>query len=1293
MKELIKLDEALQKERRLLGAQCVTIFQDQQAPARIPIPATRYAIHNLCESQMNKMYNEIVKLQQQWQLYCRQNHYHKPHLFLKDSYLNVAPPSQRALKLRLVREATSTWQIRKERDTMLYEDDLSFLTGMYYDSLQRQRDYERYYIIANRYGAFSEAEFLLDARPGKRYFSKVTKAALKLQLLWDRYWAMQRLKRFRACRMIQKHWRGYSTYKKLHPIIRLRMKIGKKTYYMFCFARWREYNEMCRTIREALRYFMSNYVERCFFSWKNWARETRELRNRRMGKLLQRSRNPLQYRIFRRWKTRHLFAKALWRRLRLLFSFPTFYKWVEYTRFSKLLRRLNAAARVIQAAAHTMMTRRRFLHKKHMKAYLNLFAYLVIAKSRVREHRFQLREAQYQAWLPDELQRRGHRANELERQRLHKKQVYLQEREKSTIRDLAKFLSSPAGVHQLEFLARHELDTALEAKKHKQTIAGRVFGLTQEERHRIYDRFAHALRGDAVLTTRILESYNFDVKYPAQIVCPHPQCRHSFSSVEQYHSHVFTPDSVHRHPEDLFYCSPVVTAVHTATTNTALNTARSRVDSEHNHDSSLNPLHKDHALNPQKHVVSGSDQPPNDGDHHHKQQPHASTPRFPPMTTTQFHLWLRDASSQDFFREYFLQLYGHAGVVNVFDCWVALQDLRKHPATTPAYYVKALALYELYLRADGTRSLPTATAAGNLELPLPASPTMTVDENGRETVAHGVQYANEEEVRFIFERLRQDVRDYEAYHGPADTDDAPQSIAKSKNPLSFSGFFRRIDANVLSQLDDIFRDIVPSSFASMAQSSKTSRRYAASTKQSNDRADGNGFLSVKEGVSSMNSDLRLASSPPESNDSANVHGDNKATVLARDRSPPPAVTAIITRHTSPHRAPRMSSPLSSPENLVASHGSLGSHMLSCLGLGGQEGLRIGQRIWTTEFILLPNLFDAVEYACFGYLRRAFAQVESRFQRSPVFVRFQEAQELAAQKTDQALREDFARMQRDLLKDWTRGYLAHEAKIIACANSACDAAMEEVLGHYFDRAAKIAVRQRAVEHRFVEQALHEERALLRDEACAWTEEAVLETTFDFYVRALLDAMWSEQSHRKGMLQYAGLLKISMRKSRGVLGTASTLLNRPGSNSSSMRPGSSHGSGKNNSKPGSAGGNTSNAAGIPGLNQLIQEITSQQPPIPAMTPEEAKQWFDRFLRTTVALEKATIPLAKDVAALRIQRLFRGTQGRVFVRPLFAKRFKKYYDESAGAYYYCDIVSGETSWERPRLFRRLYPRSSSW
>ena len=51
---------------------------------------------------------------------------------------------------------------------MSYEDDMSRLVGQYLDAQIRKRDYDRYYILATRYGRYSPEEFSLDARPGRR---------------------------------------------------------------------------------------------------------------------------------------------------------------------------------------------------------------------------------------------------------------------------------------------------------------------------------------------------------------------------------------------------------------------------------------------------------------------------------------------------------------------------------------------------------------------------------------------------------------------------------------------------------------------------------------------------------------------------------------------------------------------------------------------------------------------------------------------------------------------------------------------------------------------------------------------------------------------------------------------------------------------------------------------------------------------------------------------------------------------------------------------------------------------
>jgi hypothetical protein len=66
-----------------------------------------------------------------WHDFASKHHYDKPHLFLKRSYLDCAPVEQKALKKRLVKESVRTFRLRMDRDSMAFEDDLSYLNGLY----------------------------------------------------------------------------------------------------------------------------------------------------------------------------------------------------------------------------------------------------------------------------------------------------------------------------------------------------------------------------------------------------------------------------------------------------------------------------------------------------------------------------------------------------------------------------------------------------------------------------------------------------------------------------------------------------------------------------------------------------------------------------------------------------------------------------------------------------------------------------------------------------------------------------------------------------------------------------------------------------------------------------------------------------------------------------------------------------------------------------------------------------------------------------------------------------------
>lgn len=958
LQELLQFDAVLQQERRLLGVQCSNLFLDQHMPAWVPLPATRHAIHHLCEQQMHRARSEIVRLQTAWEDYCVKNHYNSPPIYMKRSFVETAPLAQRALKLRLVREARHVWNQRRERDTMLFEDELSRWSNIYTDAMIRQRDYERYFILATRYGAFSEEEFNSDPRPGKRYYTKVVRGALKLQLLWDRYWAMARLRRYRAARNIQKQIRRFLIYRKLHPIIRLRLKFGKRTYYMYCMALWKRYIYLVKMIRESIVFYRSNYVGICFGSWKKFAMENKAARNAKIRKMMLRAQNSEVYRTFSRWVKYTNQNKSLKRKLRRWFGLPQFDMWLEYVRWQKHLKTLHKAATRCQNRIRIFLSRHKVVKRKEAVNNLHHFMRVVRAVQQVRKKKMEAIANEYVLWLPEETLRRAQRLNEQERGRLQRKQAHIQAKEKVATKELQDHLSSRDGNRQLEqlWIASPDLISQL-----------RLEGLSRGERKKkVYDHLSNQLRRQYLDYVQCLEGHNFDVKFPPFVKCFDYHCGATFTSEAQYHHHCSLPAS--SHPPTGLSAHPQATA---------------------------------------------------------------------------FHMMLRHPKGQDILRTHWTLLYGVSGLVGMLDLYLALQDLKKTPSQSTSFYTKALLVFDLFCSPNGARRL-------NLQ-----------DFEGRAALDD------------TFARLHE------------------------HNITAFPGFYH---------------------------------------------------------------DTR------------------------------------------------------------ARPGLIRKYVL------GWEGVQYVH--FSPDLILRPDTFQALELHVFLVMLKAIVEDNAgELLKHPSYVAVL-AEETVAK--DQDMRRDYEQYRRSLIRAWTRGYMQHAAMISAKATEVVDQIMEDEVMRLYGVLEKRAVKEAVIRRHYHEQLVHEERMLLIDDAVAWVEESALEFIFDFYSRALVEAMWEVTDYRKGMLQYAGLLKTNLKKKIGV------------------------------------------------------------DDIPSVAKKADKEWFDQFLARTFALERILQPLSTDQAATRIQNRIRIILARKRARIAFAKRYKKFYDESYQSYYYFDNVTGESMWQPPILFRIFYPNA---
>lgn len=529
LEELTKFENILREEKAALGEQCAWVLSDFHLDAHIPIPATRIAVQNLCETEMRQLAHEIRQLQSNWSKYSKQNHYDRPHLFTKDNHMDTTPLAHRAMKLRVIKAANDNMRQRRDRDTMQFEDEMSYFVGKYYDAQGRRRDYDRYFTLATRYGPLSKEEFYKDAFPGKRYYLRVLKGVLRLQFLWDRYWSVAKLRRLRSARRIQTAWRCHHWYSKLYPIIRLRKKVGKRSYLIYTMFLWKEYIRIVVRIKKALHYRMYEWPKICFRAWASTTEGKRAHRREVQSRTALRILNYKYANPFYRWRAHSRRTKRVRISLRRLFSVPHFDLWVRYTKFSKYLKSLGKKAAIIQAMGRMYLARKHYIAIKRARVMLQQYYLVVHCCVRVRGVRDVLLEREFVGWRQEELTRRANRANEIERSRLNRLQQLMQDKERAALHDIRKHIKTSDGDIQLREIASNLLER--DPEKHKNMT-----------RKQLYSAAKKSLIARVGEINRLLERHDYNAKHIPHITCADPRCQATFTTDDQYRSHVANDD-------------------------------------------------------------------------------------------------------------------------------------------------------------------------------------------------------------------------------------------------------------------------------------------------------------------------------------------------------------------------------------------------------------------------------------------------------------------------------------------------------------------------------------------------------------------------------------------------------------------------------------------------------------------------------------------------------------------------------------------------------------------------------
>ena len=542
LEELSKFEEKVRKdaselERHAMIPDTSSLAIPHVARVHIPIPSARMAVHSVCESEMRKIAADIALLNSAWIKHMKDNHYNKQHLFIRENYLNRGPLQQKALKLRLVNEAAQNWILRKERDTMSFEDDMSRLVGKYVDAQIRRRDYDRYYVLASRYGVWSELKYYRDTRPGKRYWQQVTNGALKLQKLWCHYWAITRLRRYRSARLIQTYWRCSYHFRKNNPLIKLRVKYGKRSVMKYFWIKWNDYKSLVKRIRDALKYHMQSWRDKCFVAWRDRYKSKKNRKEEILTKFILRMKNMEIAGKFLIWHNYVLRRKRGKLFLRRLLQCPHFDVWHQFTLNSLKKKKIAKDAAVIQSGIRMYLRRKRYLKMKSSKKVLNNFALIVISKGIARTKRDATIMEEFVEWKPEEIYRRDRAAAEIEKRRMTRRMQQVADKELKAGQDMKRHWRTRHGKLQIQelcteiALGSYATDIKFDKKK------GRSEAQQEQAKRDLLRRCKYLARRQEV--------HEFQVKLPPYLECPDPCCREVFTSARLYRAHVLTSD-LHR---------------------------------------------------------------------------------------------------------------------------------------------------------------------------------------------------------------------------------------------------------------------------------------------------------------------------------------------------------------------------------------------------------------------------------------------------------------------------------------------------------------------------------------------------------------------------------------------------------------------------------------------------------------------------------------------------------------------------------------------------------------------------
>jgi hypothetical protein len=1211
----------------------------------IPAPAARRAVHDFCEAEMRKISADIAELNKAWLKHSKANHYNKPHLFQRDSYLS----RPKTIKLRHVHEAVESWLARKERDTMMFEDDMSKLVGKYIEAQIRRRDYDRYYVLATHYGVWTAQVYYRAPRPGKRYWQLVTDAALKFQKLWTVYWAVTRLRRFRCARAIQTIWRARYHFRKRNPLIKLRVKCGKRSVMKFFWLRWLEYNSLCRKIKDAIRFQLASWRDKCFNAWKEMFRSKKNRKEEVIKKFVLRMKNIEVTGCFLQWQTFTKRRKRGKHFLRRLLQCPHFDAWHKYTLHRKKTKRQDRAAMVMQGLVRMGLRRHKFMRMKRAAGVLDRFLVFSYAHLIVRLRRQVRINEEFEGWMPEELHRRDRAATDIERRRVMRQGQILKEKERKAVSELKRHWRTRDGKTQLLELVQDlrgqsglSAASSSQAQQAKPATLGTqlqnlssLLGVVRASEKEL-DKSKRLLLRQCKYITDVQETHEFNVKSAPYIVCPHPYCGRVFTSDDVYRAH-----RLHSRYHNAEVADASLEPVSPADADPAdvgadnVNDVNEGDDLDNN--AAVSALNEEAAEalikeDPELQLSAESNQDPanvnnNDGIDEEAVVEHDTEKIMEEVAVDQ----VRDEPDA-------------AEEVDIKDNDTKPGDDMHAASGVPGENSDVAEVPTKNSRNDKNNKMI-------VRLP-PVRQDWLLDDPVLPFTELHIQLRHP----LGIDLLRSFLIGSRGIDSAVNCLDLWAAIEDWRRKSVHSEHYRSKALNILETYlcEDCSRPLELISVSASDQSDPPTAAVKSSKAAATDR---------RQPIASE-SNNRTSTYGSNSSSSAPGHVNSLCSKYDIKTYVKSSMETIVERLTDVKEADELSGIVSHAHHKGVHSGSsdyLDSARASVnifrrlFGLSGRF-----YNSWTDRRVIPADIFNELQWWVLVRLHGILVH-DSNYLQSEEHRKYSEIVRNDAEERRAALLVDYKVVRNAEYLQWARAFRLRELRMLdlalECANSAMEVEVERLAMVFM----RIGANEVLDVTRQTEQATHEHVAATVDEALDWACIDVMEAVYEFYTKNMLAVMWTHTELRKGMLQYSGLLKST--RSSAYMRLLTT--------------------GKDPKETSGRGAQSGVGA------------------------KDSEEWFKDFFAAALEEERDHLPIEASVAASRIQARVRGIIGRKRARKEFVATFyKRYvlfsvvfstswngvelfgrYDNSSGACYYVNTSYGTTSWTKPAIHSRLF------